>query len=498
MSDDQRHDQMDDQMQRMLAWAARARANPKFDLEERDYRLDVARMAAEVLEAVSREEPIGERIDSLFTFMRPRLPELIVPRQLTEVPRWAAEDEHGMAQALKVFNEAALPPEERLGRFVEEFQSREPGERGALVGTLLGSLFNFATAPGELPIVRPGVFQAFEETLGETPAAGSASNQYAHHVAFAKSMQAVFARAELPVRDMIDTEALILICWQDHEFWSSDDHGRRPRSRQPDHYLTACAIYRDEAEFLAEWIEFHPLVGVERFYLYDNLSSDHHREVLAPYMSDGLVVLHEWPLFPGQYKAYEHCIATYGDESRWITFFDIDEFLFSPAYEPVSDVLTDYEEWPGVCVNVPRFGTSGHKTKPEGLLIENYVVRLQTLAERTVKTIADPAAVAGCHNCHVMTYHRRCAVDTNGFPVHGTATKTASVDRLRANHYYTKSEEELRAKHTRRTANDARERKPLPDPAALAQFEAAVGVRDETILHYAGRLREALSERAAA
>ena len=34
-------------------------------------------------------------------------------------------------------------------------------------------------------------------------------------------------------------------------------------------YLSICAVYRDEGPYLREWIEFHRLVGVERFYLYD-------------------------------------------------------------------------------------------------------------------------------------------------------------------------------------------------------------------------------------
>jgi hypothetical protein len=485
----------DETLQRMMRWAARARANPRFDLEEREFRLDVARHAAAVLEAVGRGEPISECVASLFGFMRPRLPDVVPSRQLVHLPQWAAEDEDGLAQALSVFNDEDLAPAERLGRFVVSFQAREPGERGEHYGAMLGSLFNFAKAPDELPIVRPSTFRAFAETLGEPPATGSVSDQYAHHVAFGQRMQEKFARAGLPVRGMIDTEALILICWQDREFWASDDDGRKPRGHPPDHYLAACAIYRDEADNLAEWLEFHRLVGFERFYLYNNFSSDHHLEVLEPYVEDGLVVLHEWPHYPGQFQAYDHCIATHGSEARWIGFFDIDEFLFSPTYKPVSDVLTEYEEWPGVCVNLPRFGTSGHKTKPDGLVIDNYLVRLQALAERTVKSIVDPAAVDRCRNAHQFAYHRRSAVNENGFPVHSTATNSASFERLRANHYYSKSEEQLRAKHTRRTADYAWERRPLPDPETLACREAERGIRDETILHYAAPLREALAAR---
>src|SRR5687768_9080374 len=60
-------------------------------------------------------------------------------------------------------------------------------------------------------------------------------------------------------------------------------------------YLSVCSIYRDHAEYLREWIEFHRLVGVERFFLYDNESSDDHREVLAPCVERGIVVIHDWP-----------------------------------------------------------------------------------------------------------------------------------------------------------------------------------------------------------
>jgi hypothetical protein len=40
------------------------------------------------------------------------------------------------------------------------------------------------------------------------------------------------------------------------------------------HYLSICAIFKDEAPYLQEWIEFHRLLGVEKFYLYNNNSRD--------------------------------------------------------------------------------------------------------------------------------------------------------------------------------------------------------------------------------
>jgi hypothetical protein len=485
----------EDLLKRMLGWAARARANPRFDAEEREYRLDVAAAARAVLDAVARGEPAGEPVEALYALMRPRLPEVLVPRQLTPLIEWAREDEAGLARALAIFNEADVPLEERIARFLDAFEARESGIDPTF-GLALGSLFNFAGAPGRVPIVRSTVFDAIETALGEPPPDEPLPARYAHHLAFAERMQEAFRAGGVPVRDMLDTEALILICREDRDFWTDDDDGRRPRSRAPEDYLAACAIYRDEAPYLAEWLEFHRLVGFERFYLYNNLSSDDHLDVLEPYVSEGLVVVKDWPQYPGQIEAYDDCLATHGDSARWIAFFDVDEFLFSPTYEPVPDVLTGYEQWPAVCVNLPRFGTSGHRSKPEGLLIENYLMRLQGPSATVVKSIVDPAAVSHCRNAHIFAYNRRTAVTENGYAVHSNVTKSASFERLRLNHYYSKSEEELRAKHERRTADYAWERRPLPDSEELAARESELSVRDEAILPYVEPLRAALAARA--
>ena len=73
-------------------------------------------------------------------------------------------------------------------------------------------------------------------------------------------------------------------------------------------YLSICAIYRNEGEYLREWIEFHRLVGVERCYLYDNLSTDSHREVLAPYVEQGIVAASGWPHTSALYSRSTSCV----------------------------------------------------------------------------------------------------------------------------------------------------------------------------------------------
>lgn len=56
---------------------------------------------------------------------------------------------------------------------------------------------------------------------------------------------------------------------------------------KPSIYLSVACIAKNEGPYIREWIEYHKIVGVERFYFYDNDSSDNTREVLEPYIRGG-------------------------------------------------------------------------------------------------------------------------------------------------------------------------------------------------------------------
>jgi hypothetical protein len=264
------------------------------------------------------------------------------------------------------------------------------------------------------------------------------------------------------------------------------------RSVKP--YLSIGAIYRNEAPYLREWIEFHRLVGVERFFLYNNHSTDGHLEVLRPYIDAGIVVWEDFPGFPPQLECYQHCVETHRHDSRWIAFIDIDEFLFSPAGQPLPEILRDFEEHPGVSVNCVVFGTSGHQTPPPGLVIENYTRRLglDRPRTRTVKVIANPERVVKIGNsAHYFIYQDGIkAVNELGQPVRGETAEAVSLERLRINHYFTRSQEE-------------RERKLAAPRVDNGKMKKAEGVEerdrrlneeddDGSILAYAPALREAL------
>jgi hypothetical protein len=256
-----------------------------------------------------------------------------------------------------------------------------------------------------------------------------------------------------------------------------------------DVYLAACMTYSNHASYLREWLEFHRIVGVERFFLYDNGSSDDHLEVLAPYIEEGMVSLQDWPGAGRQHAAFDHCLEAHRSEARWIAFIDVDEFLFSPTGRPVPEVLRDYEPWPGLGVNLAQFGTSGHRTRPDGLVIESYLYRSFSLL-RWIKSIVDPARALRCHGAHRFVFSEGHTVDVHKRPTVGWESVERSLDVLRVNHYYTKSEAELLEKWGRPRADTGELRHELV-MEDLHRMESRFK-RDETILMYLPRLKRAL------
>ena len=263
---------------------------------------------------------------------------------------------------------------------------------------------------------------------------------------------------------------------------------------RPRHYLSIAAIYYDETAYLREWIAFHQIVGVEKFFLYDNRNTDDHLEVLGPYIEDGTVTVYEWPLRPGQMPAYDHCLETHGHDSRWIAFIDLDEFLFSPTYKPLPEILVDYEQYPGVGVNWAMFGTSGHPTKPEGLTIETHHYRKEYPEFEHIKSIVDPTRTERALSPHAFAYTDGLAVNEQHVPIEGprVGATTVSVERLRVNHYSQRSRDEYVKKMARPQAVNDR-LKTFPENSLERRISRSNAVRDDTIKHYVPAVREALA-----
>lgn len=178
----------------------------------------------------------------------------------------------------------------------------------------------------------------------------------------------------------------------------------------------------------------------------------------------------------------------------------------------MSDLLTEYEDAPGVGLNRYNFGTSGHRTRPPGLVIENFVMRAGP-RHNAIKTIVDPKRTSHSWGGHNFAFVDGVAVDELHRPLDsappgappgvpswvGAYTPSFTLDRLRINHYPTKSEEELRTKDAlpRPDTGELRKRR-LRDPEQLQEYlDRYNSVRDEDIKVYLPALRTALARREA-
>ncbi|MCU9613189.1 glycosyltransferase family 92 protein [Caldibacillus lycopersici] len=141
-------------------------------------------------------------------------------------------------------------------------------------------------------------------------------------------------------------------------------------------YVSICAIFRDEGKYLKEWIEFHKIVGIDHFYLYNNFSEDEYEEILTPYINNGEVTLIDWPIPQGQMEAYKDCVERFGSETQWIAFIDLDEYIIPNKMDTVREFLMPFEKnRPVVIVYWKYMGSSGIINRDvNGLITEDFII----------------------------------------------------------------------------------------------------------------------------
>lgn len=220
--------------------------------------------------------------------------------------------------------------------------------------------------------------------------------------------------------------------------------------------VAACLCFKDSATYLAEWLAFYRAVGVDRFYLYDNNSSDNYLPIVQPYIDRGLAVLTRWPGVRQQAAIYQNCLDLRRKEARWIAFMDDDEFLWPVADPDLKTAMARYEAFGGVAACWFLYGSSHHETRPPGLVIENFTWRTWPPLSTHVKCVVSPQRVLSPYSIgHSFTCMAGFqVVDEHKRPMLASETKTPSGDFLRINHYITKSIEELKWRRTRPRADN--------------------------------------------
>jgi Glycosyltransferase family 92 len=262
-------------------------------------------------------------------------------------------------------------------------------------------------------------------------------------------------------------------------------------------YVTACAIVRDEGDYLLEWIVYHRLIGVSRFVLYDNGSQVPVEETVRTFRRRDDIEVVNFPGsgFPGrgrQAQAYLDCIDRVSGKTVWLSLTDIDEFLV-PVNDPdLVGILRPYERHGALGVNWQTFGSSAHQDKPAGLQIESFTRRtpVQWAWNRHIKSIVRPERTKRAFGSHFCSYQDGWScVNEKEQPVVGPISEPVSVERVQLNHYFTRSRSEYEAKVARGAADATFK--------AAHQFDVVDEVAvepDEAILRFAASVRAAIGD----
>lgn len=224
----------------------------------------------------------------------------------------------------------------------------------------------------------------------------------------------------------------------------------------PLYYLAVCAIAKDEGPYFQEWIEWHRKQGVEKFYIYDNESTDNTKEVLLPYIRSGIVEYCYWPGERQQLAVYDDCFDKHRTEARWIAVIDLDEFIVPIKDHTIPEFLHRMEQYSSVEINWLVYGSGGAKKREPGGVMERF--RYHSLPEHKVnthvKSIVDPKRVCTMTGCHEAARISGLSADSHGNPLKkGFRDRIPQQDVIRINHYAVKSYEEFLEKQLRGRAS---------------------------------------------
>ncbi len=224
----------------------------------------------------------------------------------------------------------------------------------------------------------------------------------------------------------------------------------------PEYYLAVCAIAKNEGPYFREWLDWHISQGVEKFYIYDNESTDDTRAILAPYIESGVVEYKYWQGYRQQLATYDDCLSRHRYDSRWLAFIDLDEFIVPVKDASIPEFLKRFESFSAVEINWLVYGSNGHREKTSGTVMERFTAHSLPShpLNRHVKSIVNPRQVYNMIGCHEAARISGSTADSHGDVVtHHFRERTPQQDVIRINHYAVRSYEEFTEKQARGRAS---------------------------------------------
>lgn len=199
----------------------------------------------------------------------------------------------------------------------------------------------------------------------------------------AKRLDVIFEVCYQVVVKQIDIDLFISIMNEtlymfDDIFWWSVPEGS--------YDLSIMAIVKNEA-YIVEWIEYHLLVGVQHFYIYDNESTDGLKDRIEKYINEGIVTYVYYTGKPVQMQSYNDAIQKFKYETKWLAIIDGDEYLLpmeeeKSLVEILEEVKNNFINHKmriaanvgAVGVNWRCYGTSNYKENIRDYVLRNIII----------------------------------------------------------------------------------------------------------------------------
>ena len=268
--------------------------------------------------------------------------------------------------------------------------------------------------------------------------------------------------------------------------------------------VAVCAVFRDEGDYLLEWIEYHRLVGVSHFYLYNNCSADQYWEILRPYVEKGIVELFDVPYDSYgsndgaashnvvQVRCYNHAIKLSRKNNTWLAIIDADEFICPVVDKTIQVALKRYGNIDSLVVYWQMYGTSNvWDLKPNELLIEKLTMKAPNNGDTPLfKSIVRPKT-ARCVDPHWTTVSGDQLIPNGQRFHHGIPFSSLPVDIIRINHYTNRTESfyHLFKKHRRARWGD----RPSPEEER-SRLDTNNAVSDPVMMQFVPELKNRLNK----
>ncbi len=235
-------------------------------------------------------------------------------------------------------------------------------------------------------------------------------------------------------------------------------------------YAILSTYVREDNDYLDEWVQYHLSIGFEHIVMYDHRSIVPVQNIWGDKVS--VIRIDRDSLFIPEYLN-QTTLKTH--PAYWMGMMDVDEFIVLLQHKDIKELLKGYEEFGALGLPWTTFGSSGHRTKPAGRVMDNYVWR-EPDEPMWIKSIINTQYCKG-----IVDPHRgectRTAVNEEKTPFEGPVTSSPNKI-IRVNHYFNKSYEEWLKKVARGTGNPNTPPRPVE---WFGQIDARCTVYDDIL-----------------